>query len=110
MDIDFFKVAKDVLLEVGVPASKATRFAENYFDATGINISQGPHYQIQQNKWGVECRIYYNSIDDLLDEFQELNIVPESGRRPYHEDRQYRINNIDFFWALVESGYRLGEN
>lgn len=112
MKLDFFaKNARDVVLEVEVNPSKAASFEEDYRSIAGSAPVLGVGYQHQPNKWGIEPRIYFNSDVDLLDNFAALGISVEvAERRPYRERWKYRVNNSDFFWGLVKSGYRLGEN
>lgn len=110
MDVTFFTRAHDVLLEAEVSPSKIAHFENNYTSATGVTPSHDQHYQRQDNKWGTECRIYFNCENDLNDEFADLDIEVESNERGYRGDRVYRVNNVEFFWALVNAGYRLGVN
>lgn len=110
MKISFFKAATDVLLEAEVSPEKQNQFEADYYALTGQMPTEGAHYQAQPNKWGAELRVYFNSDTDLSDEFSALHINVEEGRRPYHSQCRYRVNNNDFFWELVKSGYRLGGN
>lgn len=110
MDITFFNVATDVVLEVEVPSSAAGRFEAEYQSKTGESPELGVGYQHQENKWGREVRVYFNSKVDLSDEFTLIDVHVEQGSRPYRQRWVYRVNDRQFFWALVEGGYRLGEN
>ncbi len=110
MDVSFFSKARDVLLEVEINENGAIRFETEYRDLTGVKPCIGIGYQHQNNKWGGEYRIYFNSDLDIVDELIDKDIHVESGGRPYRSSRTYRINNREFFWALISSGYRLGEN
>lgn len=111
MDIKFFtKNARHVLLEVEVNPNQMDKFKADYFDATEIHPVAGPHYQQQPNKWGTEYRIYFNCDIDLTNEFSKLNIHVEQAERLYREEWKYRVNNKDFFWALIRAGHRLGKN
>ena len=109
MNIKFFKKAKNVLLEAEVNPKQMDAFKSRYEGITGEPISEGNHLQSQPGKWGTECRIYYDG-PDLSDEFNELGINVEIRNSGYGSDRPYRVNNVEFFWALIEAGYRLGEN
>lgn len=110
MDIEFFGVATDIVLEVEINPGGASRFESRYGDITGVQPVIGKGYQHQPNKWGMECRVYFNSQQDLADEFTSLDIYVEEGARPYREKWKYRTNDREFFWELVEKGYRLGVN
>ena len=110
MNTDFFKDATDVVLEVEVNPDAAGRFASRYQRKTGSNPKLGEGYQHQPNKWGLEVRVYFNSEVDMSDEFTSIDVYVEQGDRPYRTHRVYRSNDRDFFWSLVEAGYRLGEN
>lgn len=111
MDITFFtNNAKNVLLEAEVHPDKVDQFEEKYLHITGIRPVTGPHYQHQPNKWGIECRIYFNCDTDLTDEFKKLDIRLEKAKRLYREEWKYRVNHNEFFWALICAGYRLGQN
>lgn len=111
MDIDFFRdSATDVVLEIEVHPNGVNSFEEWYQNTTGHIPELGVGYQHQSNKWGRECRIYFNSNTDLFDEFANIAVAVETGRRPYRSNRIYRVNNCDFFNALISGGYRLGEN
>ncbi len=110
MNVGFFVSAADVILEVEITSTKADAFIARYQRETGNVISPGSHFQIQENKWGGEYRIYFNAEPDLNDEFATLGIDVEQGARPYHQTRIFRVNNMEFFWALIAAGYRIGPN
>jgi hypothetical protein len=110
MDIDFFEGATDVVLEVEVNPNAAARFESRYSAAAGSNPRLGVGYQHQPNKWGLEVRVYFNSPIDMSDEFTSVDVYVEQGKRPYRKRWTYRLNDREFFWALVDAGYRLGEN
>lgn len=110
MDVNFFSTAYDIFLEVEINVNSATRFETEYREFTGETPSVGVGYQHQNNKWGGEYRVYFNSSIDLIDKLAEEDIYVESRDRPYRSSRNYRINNREFFWALINAGYRLGEN
>ncbi|MBV5306027.1 MAG: hypothetical protein J0652_04980 [Desulfobulbaceae bacterium] len=101
----------NVLFEAEVAPTVQAAFQARYYKATGINITPGnpPEFQRQPNKWGAECRIYFNS-DDAAKQASSKEIHVEGGR-PYHDNYQYRINNVDLWWELVEEfDFRLGFN
>ncbi len=110
MNTDFFKDATDVVLEVEVNPDAAARFESRYRAITGSDPKLGVGYQHQPNKWGLEVRVYFNSEVDMSDEFTSIDVYVEQGDRPYRKLWVYRLNDREFFWSLVEAGYRLGEN
>lgn len=110
MKIDFIDKMTDVLLEVEVNPSGASRFEDEYREITGDPPTPGSGYQQQKNKWGREVRVYFNSEENLKDEFTSIDVCVDHGQRPYRDQWRYRTNNSDFFWELVRRGYRLGRN
>lgn len=111
MDIKFFtESANDVLLEVELKPAQATQFEQEYFKKTNVYPTTGSHYQHQHNKWGAEYRIYFNCTGDLNDELSAIGINVEQGARFYNQELKFRVNNREFFWALIGAGYRLGNN
>ncbi len=110
MNIDFFRNAADIVLEIEINPNGSSRFEDRYERITGERPVTGNSYQHQPNKWGMECRVYFNSQQDLSDEFTSLDIYVEESERPYRNNWKYRTNDRDFFWELIEKGYRLGEN
>jgi len=110
MDTEFFRDASDIVLEIEINPRGALRFENRYEDVTGERPVLGVFYQHQPNKWGMECRVYFNSSKDLSDEFTSLDIYVEEGIRPYRDKWKYRTNDREFFWGLIDQGYRLGEN
>lgn len=110
MNIGFFTGATDVVLEVEVNPNAADRFETRYQAITGTLPELGNGYQHQENKWGLEVRVYFNSEVDMSDEFTTIDVHVEQANRPYRKRWVYRVNDREFFWALVDAGYRLGEN
>ena len=109
MKIQFFlRYAKDVVLEAEVNPGHAKKFEADYLAITGSSPVVGTGYQRQVNKWGTECRIYFNGGPRVLNGLAKLGIKVEQGRRPYRTNRLFRINNCNFFWELIKSGRRLG--
>ena len=99
------------LLEAEVAPNMQAAFRDRYFAATSITITPGspPEFQGQKNKWGAECRIYFNS-DATEIQARSHGFHVEVGQ-PYHNDYKYRINNVDLWWTLVEDyDFRLGIN
>jgi len=106
-----FNTAGNILLEAEVADSALTRFGQRYQTATGIMVSAGNPQELQRqlNKWGAECRIYFNSTT-VRDWAQSQGITVETGQ-PYRPNYQFRINSNDLWWELVEVyQFRLGVN
>ena len=111
MNVSFFSASvTGAYLEAEVHPNAAGKFEADYLQITGEMPVIGEGYQHQPNKWGAECRIYFNCDSDLNDEFSVLGIDVEEGARPYKQEWRFRVNNNEFFWALVRAGYRLGRN
>lgn len=113
--LTFFKEnALQVFLEVEVAPKKAKEFQDEYHKSTGSSPSLGNGYQIQDNKWGIEYRIYFNAnpgVADsvIIDYFKSHGISVEQGKRPYKRNLRFRVNDQNFFWKLINEGSRLGE-
>lgn len=106
-----FNAAGGTFLEAEVSDSKIATFRQRYLTATGDAVSPGnpPEFQHQPNKWGTECRIYFNSATVANDAIAMGMHV--EGPRPYRNNYQYRINSYELWWELVEDyDFRLGEN
>lgn len=101
----------NVLLEAEVAPSGTSKFQDRYREATGMSITPGnpPEYQRQVNKWGAECRVYFNS-DSAATAARSGGYHVETDR-PYRAEYRYRINDVDLWWKLVEDfEFRLGVN
>lgn len=98
-------------LEAEVAPRSQDKFQNRYAEATGQAVSPGTpaEYQSQPDKWGAECRIYFNDLSVLV-ALVQAGIHVEVGR-PYRDQYLYRVNNNDLWWELVELyGFRLGVN
>jgi len=86
-------------LEVEVPPHAEKAFIEEYQRATGHEPQYTRLTDGVDKRW-YECRVYFKATPfeaaALLVNWTE---TPQPGR--------YRINDNDFFWALVEKGFRL---
>ncbi len=106
-----FNAAAPTLLEAEVSNSRTAAFESRYLTATGVGVSPGhpQEYQLQPNKWGAECRVYFNSAA-VAALATSLGMHVE-GPRPYNNQFMYRINSAELWWELVETyGFRLGLN
>lgn len=106
-----FNVAGHALLEAEVSNSRTSAFESQYLAATAVAVTPGnpPEYQLQPNKWGAECRIYFNS-PTVAAYAISLGMHVE-GPRPYNNNYTYRINSQELWWELVDIyGFQLGIN
>ena len=111
MSLRLFANFTELLLEVEVAPSSEEEFTSRYAQLAGSNPVDSPFYQSQDNKWGIECRAYFNAQDWVIASLRTLGhhieIRTGDGYRPEYS---FRINSQELFWQLVEHGYRLGEN
>lgn len=105
----FKKKATGVVLEVEVPRSKEAEFCRTYQLRAGVAPDMNRVLNIQ-NKWGLECRVYFDAPHSIEADLDSSGITFERRSSGYGASRQYRINNNEFFWRLVAHGFRLGEN
>lgn len=102
----------DLRLEAEVNPNRQKYFENKYSNVLGSKPIAGETngYQLQPNKWGVELRIYFNATQGTVDMLRALGFHIEQGK-PYQTKYEYRINNNDLWWKLVEDfGYKLGDN
>jgi hypothetical protein len=102
-----------LLLQAEVAPGGQSAFEQRYLAATSRNISPGSprHYQAQMNKWGAELRVYFDD-PGMAVSLAASGLPVEYGRRGYLAGKyRYRVNNNEFWWALVENhGLRLGSS
>lgn len=100
-----------LLLEAEAAVEKTAEFEQRYLAATGEAATVSSHYQVQDNKWGVECRMYFDAEAWVVESLRKRGYhVEERSGAGYRGDFSYRINSENLFWKLVDHGYRLGEN
>ena len=100
-----------ILLEVEVAPTSTTDFDRRYRAITGEDPSTSDYYQVQDNKWGLECRMYFDAPDWVRESLETLGYTVECREAGgYRSDYQYRVNSQHLFWELVQHGYRLGPN
>lgn len=100
---------KSLFLEVEAKPNKVESFKKKYLEKTRDVASDQEGFQVQENKWGVECRIYFNAPAETVKKLEE-NYDLSKAIRGYRDEYDYRINSQDLFWILIEKGYRLGSN
>ncbi len=83
-------------------------FESKYRDITGISPRPDDinYYLLHRyaDKWGVELRIYFISNDNIPLYLKKRVVDPRLGGK-YNS----RINDNDFIWKLIESGFRLSD-
>jgi len=99
-----------ILLEVEVSPKGQGDFESEYYEITGERPEVGEYYQIQPDKWGLECRIYFDAPYHLCDRLRDLGYHVEERDSGYRSDYEFRINNNELFWRLATEGLLLGEN
>ncbi|MCK5565101.1 MAG: hypothetical protein KAJ07_07620 [Planctomycetes bacterium] len=108
MCLSLFEQCEDVFLEVEVAPAKVEDFINRYTQITNL-APDDSYYQEQPNKWGTECRIYFNASVEAAQALTEAGChVEEKDIVGYRPEYAYRINQQDLFWNLVSHGYRLG--
>ena len=112
--MDFAEIEKfGLLLEAEVAPNAQLEFETRYQTVTGVAITPGDpqHYQSQPNKWGTELRVYFND-PAMAVSLKAHGVHVEYPRRGYMSGNyQYRFNDNDLWWRLVEDyGLRLGVN
>lgn len=108
----FLGVPRPFRLEAEVAASRMRSFQQRYQRLTGVMPTVGHRHgllSVTGNKWGAETRVYFNAADPVVVALRSLGFHIEEGRT-YNPKFQYRINTKEIWWALVEAGYRLGNN
>ena len=102
---------KQVLIEVEGLEKPLTTFIADYNHTYGHSVTMAStgirKLHPNADKWAVEYRVYFQSIEDFPEEF--LNLV--KGNRTYYPDQfPYRINNKDVVKGLFDNGFELGFN
>ena len=99
----------NVKLEVEVKPTRRPAFLAEYQQRAGVPAD--PDYvQSQHDKWGAEYRAYFDASLAEVTSLRQEGFNVEDRTTGYGSDRAWRINKAEFFWALVQQGYRLGEN
>ena len=76
----------------------------------GHTLAINEYFQIQPNKWGAECRIYFDATPQQCDALEKAGFHVEARTTGYRSDYAFRINSHQLFWELVNNGYVLGPN
>jgi hypothetical protein len=100
-----------ILLEVEISPKSLESFRTRYRGITGRAPRIGQFLQVQDNKWGAECRAYFDTDAGTFRRLRRRGFhIEQRQGRGYRGDYEYRINSQAFFWELIGHGYRLGPN
>ncbi len=105
-----FSNVGEVFLEVEVKPECRDEFNKKYIALTGEDPSTSPYVQNQTDKWGLECRIYFNGDTKCIAALNKLEYHVETDRKQYRDEFSNRVNSQDLFWELINSGYKLVPN
>ncbi|MFD1511030.1 hypothetical protein [Lacimonas salitolerans] len=100
---------QNLLIECEMPDSRKQRFRTRYQAAAGHAPNEA-FMQTQNNKWGVEYRMYFDAPADIVDGFRDAGFNVEARATGYGSERAYRINDEELFWELIARGRHLGLN
>jgi hypothetical protein len=98
---------RNTKLDVETHPRKQDVFENKYRQLTGVNPVPDNHnyyvWDANADKWGTEMRIYFNGISsNIHHKLHDLIVSPRPG---FGYD--FRINNNDFIWRLIEYGFLL---
>lgn len=110
MGLTIYGKFSDLLLEAEVAPSSVGEFTSHYGRLAGKSPAASDYFQIQDNKWGLELRVYFNAPDWVCDSLRTLGYHIEDRSGGYRPEYAFRINHQGLFWSLVSHGYRLGHN
>ncbi|WP_426037003.1 hypothetical protein [Cypionkella sp. TWP1-2-1b2] len=100
---------QNLMIECEMPDNKRPRFRTRYHDAAGHAPNEA-FMQTQNNKWGVEYRMYFDAPAAVVDGLRDAGLNVEARTTGYGAERAYRINNEELFWELIARGWHLGLN
>lgn len=108
MGLTLYNKFDRLMLEAEVPTQSLSDFERQYLARTGEKPAV---CQIHNNRWGVECRIYFNAAPWIIESLQKLGYYIEDlvsmARYGSNRGYRYRINSRELFWRLIRHGYRL---
>ena len=107
----YFVGVDEIFLEVEVVPSRSNEFITKYQTITGVNAKSSPYVQNQPDKWGLECRIYFNGNAKCISILNNHgHSVEVRSRKRYRDNYYHRVNSQKLFWWLINDGLRLGVN
>ena len=124
--IKLYQNFEELFLEVCITDKDRARFEKQYFEKSFTSPVGKEGYldrmlRDQDSAWGIEYRVYFKTSKSwVLDSLKKLgyyveknvkNIIsPELDKVCPNHGYKLRVANKDFFWQLVDYGYRLGKN
>jgi hypothetical protein len=100
---------QNLLIECEMPENRKQRFRTRYHAAAGHAPNEA-FMQTQNNKWGVEYRMYFDAPAAIVDGLRDAGFNVEARTTGYGAERAYRINDEELFWELIARGQHLGPN
>lgn len=119
-----FGAFTELILESRVGTDRNKEFIKQYALATGKNCKADVITRTDKSAWAysLDTKIYFDAPGWVIESLHKLGIHIVKGilcslKNKYADKGyeniskcKYSISNNDFFWWLVEYGYRLGEN
>ncbi len=99
-------------IEVEIEPPSRRKFETRYLAETGDSPCVDG-YNLQKNRWGVQCRIYFNGNDVLIHNLRMMGYTVEDDaeKRGYRSSEYaYRVTGDRLFWRLIRDGFRIGDN
>ncbi len=106
---EIIKRMHNLLIECEMPSDQKARFRKKYELAAGESPDEN-FMQSQSNKWGIECRMYFDASEKTVTALKKEGFHVETRSGGYGSERAHRINSQKLFWNLIKRGYRLGKN
>lgn len=104
--VDHFKKnTKNVSFYIEIKDDEYFNFLRKYKKITGDFIFNSSKIKKQQFKWKTRARISFNPKNKKFIEKME-----QYGYNLKKDGNRYCISNMELFWKLVESGYRIPDD
>ena len=109
MPMTVFATLTNVLIEAEVATTRVASFIDEYRSATGITLVAGNDFQVVDNKYGLEGRVYFDATPAQAATLTRMGYNVEGPNRDGYrgDEYEYRISNNDLFWTLVNNGHRV---
>lgn len=100
---------QEMLIECEMPGRRKPEFRARYGAASG-HAPDEAYMQTQENKFGIEYRIYFNANDEVVEGLGNEGFNVSTSERGYLDQYRCRINSEELFWVLISQGRHLGVN
>ena len=109
MPMTIFSSINRLLLEAEVATTRVSSFITEYHNATGLTVVANTNFQVVDNKYGLEGRVYFDATAQQATALVAIGFNVEGPNRTGYrgDEYQYRISNNDLFWQLVNAGHRI---